>query len=528
MCAVEAKSPSQARSFVTLFFFAALNIVAGVGVELANLRYFGASPQKDAYDISYFIPHMLIYLFGLDIWKGLSTALFSRLSVNETEERWRVFSSILTVLLALGSALCVGCLFAAPWIVSVVASGFDPGRATLCTFLLRLNVPVILLLSVTGFFDSVLVAHHVYGWSSLSQVMLKASQVIAVVGWAPHYGIAVLPIGTLTGLSLALVFQAILLYRRGLSYHFLYLDWKSPKLREACRQVGPLFLSVAVAQAAAVCLQNVASHGDTGTVACLNYAVRFVAIVTQLVVSPLCTSYAPRIARYVELRDQVGARALTLRSATWMTYATWTIALVIVLACEPLLTMLASFSRLTAADVSLIAFFMRILALVGWCKGIGLLGVYLGLAKAAAWRVFLVNFADAVTLATTVLVLAATVGPKLALPTASLAAAAAGGVAGLVWIQTGQGGFIRIFARRVLGWALLMGAIGLPAGLFDYWLTLTDRAGLPVLRLVISIGWVLVLVPLSGLLLRMPELPLAFRSIWTWLTRRNARPEPLG
>ncbi len=506
MCAVEAASPSQARSVLVLFFFSSLNVVAGGTVELVNMAYFGAGPQKDAYDIAYFIPTMLIYLFGLDLWKGLSTALFSRLSVNESEDRWRVFSSIVTILLTAGSLLCVACLFLAPWIVSIVASGFDEARATLCVRLLRLNLPVILLLSLTGFLDSVLVAHHVYGWSSLSQVMLKVAQVVAVLGWARYRGIVVLPVGTVIGLSTALVFQVLLLRRKGISYHPLYCDWKSPKLREALRQVGPLFLSVGVAQIASVCVQNVASRGGVGTVACLNYAVRLVGIVSQLVVQPLSTSYAPRIARLVELNDRAGARALTVRSATWMTYSTSTIALLVVLACEPALTILLPISRLSAADLGLIAFFMRILAWVSWCKGMGLLGIYLGLAQAASWRVFLVNFCDAVALGGGVIVLAVLAGPTVALPYASLAGAFAGGVAGVVWLEKALGSIVPVMARRIGTWAAVIVACGLAVGLLDR-LAVSRLPGVPPLaRAAVIVVLTVAVVPLAGWLCRAPEL----------------------
>jgi peptidoglycan biosynthesis protein MviN/MurJ (putative lipid II flippase) len=106
----------------------------------------------------------------------------------------------------------------------------------------------------------------------------------------------------------------------------LYCDWKSPKLRVALRQIGPLFLSIAVAQLAALSVQNLATWGPVGTVACWNYSLRFVGIVSQLFVQPLGTSYAPRIGRLVELNDHAGARDLTVRSATWLTYCTWTVA----------------------------------------------------------------------------------------------------------------------------------------------------------------------------------------------------------
>ncbi len=522
MCAAGSSSPSQARSFVTLFFFSGLNIVAAAGVELANLRYFGAGAQKDAYDTAYLIPMMLIYLFGLDLWKGLSTALFSRLSVNESEERWRVFSSIVTIMLSIGSVLSVACVLLAPWIVSVVAPGyvFDT-RAALCTHLLRLNVPVILLLSLTGFFDSVLVAHHIYGWSSLSQVMLKVAQVAAVLGWARHYGISVLPIGTLIGLSIALVAQTVMLRRNGIHYHFFYCDWHSPKLRLALRQVGPLFLCIAVAQLASLCLQNLASRGPVGTWACLMYATRFVGIISQLFVQPLSTSYAPRIARLVELNDVSAARDLTVRSATWLTYCTWTVALVIMLACEPLLLVVQPFTRLTLGDVGLLAFFMRILVLVGWCRGLGLLGIFFGLARAASWRVFLVAFCDAIVLGASVFILNALAGTYVALPTATLLGAAAGGIAGLVWLEGALGGIARVLARRIGAWALVILASGLIVWVVDAQLVSLVPGNPPLVHVLAVATLVLAAVASLGLACRLPELGAAVTRVRGWVHRRT-------
>lgn len=523
MCAVQASSPSQARSVATLFFFSGLNIIAAAAVELINMAYFGAGPHKDAYDTAYLIPNMLIYLFGLDLWKGLSTALFSRLSVNESEDRWRVFSSIVTIMLGIGSVLCVACLFLAPWIVAVVAPGYDEARMTLCAHLLRLNLPVILLLSLTGFFDSVLVAHHVYGWSSLSQVMLKVAQVLAVLGWARHFGISVLPIGTLIGLSAALVAQTVMLRRNGIRYRPFYCDWKSPKLRLALRQIGPLFLSVVAAQLAVLCVQNVASRGVVGTVACLNYAGRLVSMVSQLVVQPLSTSYAPRIARLVELRDIPAARELTVRSVTWLTYSTWTIALLVLLAAEPFLKVVQPFTTLKDENIALMVFFVKILALVGWFRGMGLLGIFFGLAKAASWRVFLVNFCDAFALGTTVVALTALVGPRVALPTASLIGAAAGGVAGLIWLEGALGNVARVLARRVVSWVLVILASGLIVGLLDAYLVPMVPGYPPLVHVLAVVALVLIAVSSIGLACKLPELGLAVALMRNWLRRRTGR-----
>jgi peptidoglycan biosynthesis protein MviN/MurJ (putative lipid II flippase) len=526
MSAPGASSPSQARSVATLVFFSGLNIIAAAGVELANLKYFGAGWQKDAYDTAYFIPTMLIYLFGLDVWRGLSTALFSRLSVNETEERWGVFSSIVTIMVTIGGALCVACFFLAPWLVSVVAPGYaaDP-RAPLCVQLLRLNLPVILLLSLTGFFDSVLIAHHVYGWSSLSQVMLKVAQVLAVVGWAGSYGIRVLPIGTIIGLSFAMIAQTVMLRRHGIHYRLFYCDWQSPKLRLALRQVGPLFLSIVVAQLAALCVQNLATRGIVGTVACLNYAIRFVGIISQLVVQPLSTSYAPRIARLVELSDHLTARELTVRSVTWLTYCTWTIALVVMLACEPLLLVVLPYTRLTPDNVGLLAFFMRILVLVGWCRGLALHGIYFGLARGASWRVFLVNFCDAVVLGVSVVSLTALAGVYVALPTATLLGAAAGGVAGLSWLEAALGGIVRVVVRRIAGWAAVVLGIGLLVGVLDALVRERFPDSPPSVHALLVVIPVLALVPTVAIWFRMPEVAPAFQRLYrAVLGRLRLRP----
>jgi peptidoglycan biosynthesis protein MviN/MurJ (putative lipid II flippase) len=390
-------------------------------------------------------------------------------------------------MLGVGVPVCVGVAFLAPWIVSVVAPGFDDARATLCTHLLRMNLPVILLLSLTGFFDSVLVAHHVYGWSSLSQVMLKVAQVVAVVGWARWYDIIVLPIGTIIGLSAAVVLQVLMLRRKGITYRPFYCDLASPKLREALRQMGPLFLSIGAAQIASLCVQNVASRGAVGTIANLNYAGRVLGALQQLVVQPLGTSYSPRVARLVELRDNLAARVLTVQSATWMTYGTWTIALLVILVCDPLLALATHFTRLTPADVALIAFFMKILALVGWCRGMGLLGIYYGLAKSASWRVFLIGLSDAVALGTAVVVLNAIVGVKVGVPVAMLVGAACGGLAGVVWLERALGQVARVLVRRTAGWALAVLATGLVIGLIDARLVALIPGNPPLVHVLVTV-----------------------------------------
>jgi hypothetical protein len=138
---------------------------------------------------------------------------------------------------------------------------------------------------------------------------------------------------------------------------------------------------------------------------------------------------------------------------------------------------------LTLVDVGVMVFFMRILVFVGWCRGFGLLGIYFGLARAASWRVFLVNFCDAIVLGAAVIGLTDLAGIHVALPTATLLGAAAGGVAGLVWLERALGGVAPVLARRIAGWALAILATGLFVGTVDMQLISLVRGGSPLVHL---------------------------------------------
>lgn len=524
MSSAKADSPSQARSFLTLMLFSGLNIGSGIGVQIANLYYFGTGPDKDAYDIAFFIPTLLIYLFGLDLWKGISTALFSRLAVNETEEGQKLFSSILTLLITAGTSLSVLTFVLAPWIVPLVAGGFDAERTALAVKLLRMMIPVIVLLNLTGFFDSVLIAHHVYGWGSLSLVLLKVAQVTAVIGFASRFGIEVLPIGTVIGLAIALTLQVVMLRRQGLHYDWFYLNLRSPKLREALWQTIPVFLSVVAVQLSMVVVQNVASRGEVGTIAALNYAIRLMAITGQFLITPIATSFAPRIARSVEARDTVSAAALTNRNATWMTYATWTSALLVILAAEPILAFLFQYSgELADKDVVRIAFFMKVIALLSWVRGIALLGIHLSLAQSAAWHVFQINLAVALGSTITVLLLCVTAGIEVAVPTAYLAGGVCSAVVGVYWLHVAFGNVANVLVGRIAAWAGVT-LIGGVAALLVNRLVVVLAPELPdiVYALVRVVVALLVVIPVATIL-RLPEMDVGLQAIRQAIGARLAR-----
>lgn len=505
MTTQKASSPSQARSFVTLAFFSGLNIVSGIGIQVANLLYFGTGAEKDAFDVAFFIPNLMIYLFGLDLWKGISTALFSRLAVNESEEGAKLFSSILTLLLVAGVVISVGIFVAAPWIVPLVAGGFDQERTELAVKLLRMMIPVLVLLNLTGFFDSILIAHHVYGWGSMSMISLKVAQLIAVVGFAPWFGIMVLPVGTVIGLAIAMAFQIYILRRHDMCYHWFYINLRSPKLREALWQAVPMFIGVIAVQLAMVVIQNVASRGEVGTIAALNYAMRLMAITGRTLVTPIYTSYAPRIARLIESREIDAGRQLTLQNLTWITYITWTGAMLVVLAADPVLRFLFQWTSSDhPLDVGRIAAFMQLIALLSWARGVTMLGIYLSLAKSAPGQVLASHIALAFGSAAAVLCLPFISTLDVAVAGAHFAGAVCSACVGVYWLHHSLGAVAKPFIGRLLAWGTLILVASLLAVAVGQ---LTTRVSAQTPVIIVALVQIAVALPCVLLLAKFCRLP---------------------
>jgi len=302
-------SRSMLSSVVTVSGVNMVGMGVGLVQNMAIAAVIGATAQKDAYDIAAKVPHIMLYMFGLDLLRGISVSLFSRLDVSRSEDTSVVFSTLVNALLLVSvAAMILAEVFARP-LVAMVGPGMSPATMDLSVRLARVLVPAVGLIAMTSLMGSVLLAHHYYGLTEALACLPRLFILVGVVTIGHRWGVWVLAFAMILGLAAQLPVMIFFLRQCGLHYR-LVLHIKSAAFRSAVYDAIPLGLGTIAVILTEILLQRTVSRGAEGTIACYNYALLLSAAIIVLIGRPVAASLAPRVTRNLEAGDYASSQAM--------------------------------------------------------------------------------------------------------------------------------------------------------------------------------------------------------------------------
>src|SRR5215472_11062183 len=201
--------------------------VLGLAREQIFAALFGGGRVMDAFTIAFRIPNLLRDLFAEGALSTAFVTVFARTAALEDDAAaWRLANKVATLAAVTVSALTVLGIACAPWLVAVLAPGFDPDKAALTVTLTRIMYPFILLVSLAALVMGMLNARNVFGIPAMASSFFNLGSIIAGVTlgyWLdPQFGpraILGLAIGTLIGGALQLLVQLPALARQGYRFH---------------------------------------------------------------------------------------------------------------------------------------------------------------------------------------------------------------------------------------------------------------------------------------------------------------------
>src|SRR3984957_20008960 len=102
-----------------------LSRVIGLGRERVFAHYFGNSAAADAFRAAFRIPNFLQNLFGEGVLSASFIPVYARLRAEERhEEAAKLAEAIFALLFLVTSVLVLAGVFAAPWLIDLIAPGF--------------------------------------------------------------------------------------------------------------------------------------------------------------------------------------------------------------------------------------------------------------------------------------------------------------------------------------------------------------------------------------------------------------------
>ncbi|MGI9089088.1 MAG: murein biosynthesis integral membrane protein MurJ [Chthoniobacterales bacterium] len=351
--------------------------VLGLVREMVIASLFGASRNLDAFLTAFRAPNMLRDLFAEG---ALSTAFVTTFSKKITTEgdqsAWALANKVATLTTVFMSATTLVGIVFAPWLVGILAPGFDPAKMELTILLTRVMFPFILMVSLAALAMGMLNAKDVFGVPAMASSFFNLGSIIGGVVFAwwldPHFGpraLVGLSLGTLLGGFLQLVVQVPSLMKVGFVLRTDF-HWRDEGVKKVLQLMGPAVIAASAVQVNVLINSIFASYLQDGAVSWLNVAFRLMQLPLGIFGVAVATVTLPLISRSAAAGNKeefAGALAHALRLVMLLTIPS---AIGLIILAEPIIGLIYQHGRFTFASTLQTAAALRFYAigLVGYAS----------------------------------------------------------------------------------------------------------------------------------------------------------------
>jgi putative peptidoglycan lipid II flippase len=281
----------------------------------------GANRFSDAFVVAFRIPNLLRDLFAEGALSSAFVPTFAEVHANRgREEAWRLGNAVVGVVLAVVGAVVLLGVLLAPWIVRLMAPGFEPGPSALATELTRIMMPFLLLVSLSAAAMGMLNAQSRFAAPALAPALFNVGAIAVgiglwVAGKGPRAAVVGWSLGTLLGGLLQLLAQLPALWSLGYRPRprFGRDALADPGLRRIGRLMAPAVLGLSATQVNIVVNTLFASH-EAGANTWLQMAFRLMQLPLGVFGVAIATVAGAGVAQRAAARDMEGVRE-TLGSA---------------------------------------------------------------------------------------------------------------------------------------------------------------------------------------------------------------------
>ncbi|MBA2271475.1 MAG: murein biosynthesis integral membrane protein MurJ [Chthoniobacterales bacterium] len=347
----------------------------GLVREVVIASLFGASRSLDAFLTAFRAPNMLRDLFAEGALSTAFVTTFSKkIQSGGDQSAWALANKVATLTAVFMSIVVIIGILIAPFLVSILAPGFDAEKAALTVVLARVMYPFILLVSLAALVMGMLNAKHVFGMPAMASSFFNIGSIIGGVslGWwmDPAFGpraLIGLAMGTLIGGFLQLAVQIPSLFKVGFVFRPDF-NWRDEGVRKVLQLMGPAVIAASAVQVNVLINSIFASYMEDGAVSWLNIAFRLMQLPLGIFGVAVATVTLPLVSRSAaagNIPEFRGALAHALRLVMLLTIPS---AIGLIILAEPIISLIYEHGRFTAAATQQTAGALRFYAagLVGY------------------------------------------------------------------------------------------------------------------------------------------------------------------
>lgn len=337
------------RALLSIASAALLIRVMGMFNQIIVTDRFGEGAAMDAYIVASTLPLILAQIINGSIEVSVIPVYTRIRTRGRKEEASRLFSTLLNLLL-LGSALLTACmLLSHTAIIHLLAPALDPLRTGIAGNLTLYIYPVLLLMVMIGFLESILNAEGQFGWPAYAGLLVPLVTAAFVFTLGKSQGVVTLCLGMLLGLMLQLGIFILRVRHAGIHYRPV-LELRNPALRTVLIAAWPALLGTLISQISPLIDQVFASFLSTGSISALSYALKLISVPTGVIFASVGRAALPYLSRHVGINDLQGFKQ-TLHLYIWgVGCGTGVLSVIMVVLAHPVVQILFQRGAFTATD----------------------------------------------------------------------------------------------------------------------------------------------------------------------------------
>nr|WP_277998974.1 murein biosynthesis integral membrane protein MurJ [Moorella sulfitireducens] len=237
-----------AHSVAIMSLAAGLSRILGFLRNTAISALFGQNQLADMLNTSFVIPDTIyLILVGGGISSAFIPVLAGYLAEDNEEAVWQTVSIAFNLVLTLaGVAVILGMIWA-PWLVRLIAPGFDANQVAYTAYLTRIVLAAILFHCLNGVLMGTEYAYQSFIGTAIGPLVYNAAIIVFGLTLAGKYGIAAFAISTLIGAVLNFLVQVWGVWRLQPRYRPV-LDLKHPGIHRIFKLMLPVTIGLSIAQ----------------------------------------------------------------------------------------------------------------------------------------------------------------------------------------------------------------------------------------------------------------------------------------
>jgi putative peptidoglycan lipid II flippase len=288
-----------------------LSRIAGLIRERVFAHYLGNSAAAGAFKAGLKIPNFLQNLFGEGVLSASFIPVYARLLARDDEEMaGRVAGVIVSLLMLVVGVIVLVCVLLTPWIIDLIAPGFEGEVRVLTIRIVQILFPAAGLLVLSAWCLGVLNSHRKFFLSYVAPVFWNAAMIATLVYFGKRSSQANLAValawGTVVGSALQFGIQIpfVLKYAPRIR---LSLQTSLAPVREVVKSFGPVVASRGVVQVSGYIDQIIATYLKAATVSALAYAQTIYFLPISLFGMSVAAAELPQMSGTVGETEEVNA-----------------------------------------------------------------------------------------------------------------------------------------------------------------------------------------------------------------------------